>query len=144
MKTLGQFYREKVLSYPYRETRYLPVVPDGVAVKIEQHLFGWLVIADRKKLPCRSEAEARFLKLCLELGMSEAEVPEDDRYLSEILPEFEQLKARVDEIMNEYLATVLSRRVRAEVRQSVYSRLLWDEEEEEGKDSKKRRRRRSK
>ena len=121
MKTLGEFYREKVLTFPERVTRQLPVVRDQEEQgRVERRLFGWCLVVQNKEIPCGSEAEARFLKLCGELGMSRVEVPADERYLSSILPEFERLKARVDEIMNSYLAGVDSLRVR----HRVYARLL--------------------
>ncbi len=99
----------------------------GTEIKVEPGLFGWRVVVSRRVLPCRSEAEARFIRLALELGLREIEVPADDGYLAEILPEFERLKAGVDAVMNRYLDGVSSRQVRSSVRQRVYTRLLRDE-----------------
>ncbi|MEO0010400.1 MAG: hypothetical protein ABIK22_05030 [candidate division WOR-3 bacterium] len=127
MRSLAQFYQERVLSYPRRHRRRLPVVKAGSEIRVEPGLFGWRVVVSRRVLPCRSEAEARFLRLALELGLREIEVPADDGYLLEILPELAELKAEIDAVMNRYLDKVSSRQVRTSVRQRVYTRLLRDE-----------------
>lgn len=124
MKTFGEFYREKVLAIPRRQRRRLPVVKDGTEIRVEKALFGWQVVYGHKILPCRSEAEARYLKLGMKLGMKEMEVPAEDDYLRLVVAEFENLKSGVDEIMNKYLAGVGSKRVSGLVRHRVYSRLL--------------------
>lgn len=122
MKTLGEFYREKVLTYPKLVTRELPDGSDGV--RIIKELFGWVLLINRKRVECRSEEEARFLKVFLEAGMTEITVPKDDSYLREILPELERLKARTDEIINSYLVSILNRKMREEIRRNVYNKLL--------------------
>ncbi|MEO0025276.1 MAG: hypothetical protein ABIK54_00745 [candidate division WOR-3 bacterium] len=124
MRSLAQFYQERVLSYPRRHRRRLPVVKAGSEIRVEPGLFGWRVIADRHILSCRSEAEAQFLRFGLELGLEEIEVPADEGYLLEILPELAELKAEIDAVMNRYLDKVSSRQVRTSVRQRVYTRLL--------------------
>ncbi|MEO0080386.1 MAG: hypothetical protein ABIK44_06910 [candidate division WOR-3 bacterium] len=122
MKTLGEFYREKVLTYPRLTTRMLPDGSDGV--EIVKELFGWTLIVNGRKVACRSEEEARFLKVYLEAGMMEISVPADDDYLRQILPELERLKARTDEIIESNLSTILNRKVRERLRQMVYAKLL--------------------
>jgi len=124
VRSLAEFYRERVLSFPERHRRRLPAVKAGAEIKIEPGLFGWRVVVSRRALPCRSEAEARFIRLALELGLREIEVPDDEGYLVQILPEFERLKAGVDAVMNRYLDGVSSRQVRSSVRQRVYTRLF--------------------
>jgi|UniRef100_A0A7V3PS71 hypothetical protein len=124
MMTFGDFYQKRVLTFPERVMRRLPAVAEPEGVRIEKQLFGWCLVVKNKQIECRSEVEAQFLKLCLELGLSEVAVPVDDRYLIKILPEFERLKAKVDEIMSRYLTTVESRKVRTQIRQRVYARLL--------------------
>ncbi len=125
MRSLAQFYQERVLSFPQRQRRRLPGVKPGGEIRVEPGLFGWRVIADRHILSCRSEAEAQFIRFGLELGLEEIEVPVDDGYLLEILPELAELKAEIDAVMNRYLDKVSSRKVGTRVRQRVYSRLLW-------------------
>lgn len=127
MRSLAQFYRERVLSFSDRKRRRLPAMKTGGEIRIEPGLFGWRLVVCRRTLTCRSEVEARFLKLALELGLEEIEVPADDRYLAEILPEFEQLKAGVDAVMNRYLDGVSSRQMRTQIRQRVYTRLFREE-----------------
>ncbi len=130
MKKLGEFYREKVLSLPKkslrkRETPY--TFPENM--KIEKELFGWKIYYTefrRKKLKfleCRSEEEARYLKVFFDSGMREVYVPKDDEYLKSILPELEDLKKRTDEILNEYLEAVLNRGIKERVRYEVFMEL---------------------
>lgn len=122
MKTLGEFYREKVLAYPKLITRDLPDGSDGV--EIRQELFSWVLLIKGKRVECRSEEEARFLKVYLEAGMMEIAVPDDDEYLRQILPELERLKARTDQIIEENLRTILNPKIRERIRQRVYAKLL--------------------
>jgi hypothetical protein len=124
MKTLGEFYREKVLSLKKRqlEERELPNV--GRNLRIEADLFRWkLYYSESKYLSCRSEAEARYLKVFLDAGLTEIMVPKDDSYLESILPELERLKNRIEEIINHYIDGILDSSIRAQVRHKVYAEI---------------------
>lgn len=122
MKTLGEFYREKVLSAPRLRRRELPAT-DG-DVRVEKDLFGWVLVVNGTKVQCASEAEARFLRVFRDAGMTEVKVPEDEDYLRSILPELERLKARTDEIVESYLESILDPRMRDRLRHEVFSELL--------------------
>lgn len=95
-------------------------------MKIERDLFGWKIWYNRfgrksrQYLECRSEEEARYLKVLLDVGMREIFVPKDNEYLKSILPELERLKKRTDEILNDSLEFVLDRKIREQVRHAVY------------------------
>ena len=121
MKTIGQFYREKVLSQPGLTLKELPA--DGDVIAVEQDLFGWMLRIGRNSIPCRSEAEARFLAVLRDAGMTEIQVPDDDSYLAEILPALEKLKARVDEIIESYLDAVRDPQARETVRREVFAEI---------------------
>ena len=122
MKTLGEFYKEKVLSQDRLAERELPNTAENI--RIQQDLYRWkLYCGDTKFLACRSEAEARFLKVFLEAGLTEITVPEDDEYLAGILPELERLKKRIDEIIDHFIDGILDRRIREEVRHRVYGEI---------------------
>jgi len=127
MKTIGEFYREKVLSLPKKlltkmEAPYL--FPENM--EVERDLFGWklhynkLGRKSREFFECRSEEEARYLKVLFGAGMSEVHVPKDDEYLKSILPEIERLKTKIDEIVNSYLESILDRKIRERVRHEVF------------------------
>jgi hypothetical protein len=122
MKTLGEFYKEKVLTQDILAERELPNTAENV--RIQPDLYRWkLYYSNSKYLVCRSEAESRFLKVFLEAGLTEIMVPEDDEYLAGILPELERLKKRIDEIIDHFIDGILDRRIREEVRHRVYGEI---------------------
>lgn len=123
MQTLGEFYREKILSLPKKARKKREFSYYSGKVKIEQDLFGWrLYLEDKDKtnIECRSEAEARYLKICIEARMTEFYVPKDDEYLKSILPELEKLKNWADEVIESYCETLLNRQQREQLRHEVY------------------------
>jgi hypothetical protein len=122
MKTLGEFYREMVLTQPNLEERELPNKAENI--KIKPDLYRWkLYYSPTKFLVCRSEAEARFIKVYLEAGLTEIMVPEDDAYLESILPELERLKKRMDEIIDHWIDGILDRSARQQIRHMVYAEI---------------------
>jgi hypothetical protein len=121
MKTLGEFYREKVLSSNPLEARTLPI--GGDEVRVEKDLFGWKLLVDGRAVLCRSEEEARLLRVFCDAGMTEVSVPQDDEYLKSILPELERLKSRTDEIIKSYLDSILDRGLRDRLRHEVFAEL---------------------
>lgn len=134
MKRIGAFYKEKILSLPkksltMREAPYLS--PENM--KIERDLFGWKIWytrstrKSREYIECRSEEEARYLKVLLDVGMREIFIPKDDEYLKSILPELELLKKKTDEILNSYLESILNRQIRAQLKHEVYMEIAHNE-----------------
>jgi len=130
MKTIGEYYREKVLSLPKRQLRKvkLPYHPDNL--RIEKDLFGWKLFYTRfgRKseffVECRSEEEARYLKVFFELGEIEVLIPKDEEYLKSILPELERIKNKLDEILGFYMETIMSRKIRERLKSEVYTEIL--------------------
>jgi hypothetical protein len=120
MKRLGAFYREKVLALHGKSLDKRELPADSGESRIEKDLFGWKLYSGKDFIECRSEEEARFLKVFLDAGLREICVPNDDEYLRDILPELEKLKTKSDEIINSYLETVLDRKIRERVRHEVY------------------------
>jgi len=120
MKTLGEFYRESILTLPKSSLikRELPTASEEI--KIERDLFGWKIYSGKDFVECHSEEEARYLKVFLDAGLRKVYVPKDKEYLKNILPELERLKMRIDEIINSYLETILDPKVRKKIRYEVY------------------------
>lgn len=129
-KLLGEMYREKVLSLPKRSLRKVKLEDSPENLRIEKDLFGWKLFYTRygRKteyfLECRSEEEARFLKIFFELGLKDIRVPKDEEYLKSILAEFEKEKKRTDEVLNFYTDAILNRQIRERVKHEVYQEVL--------------------
>jgi len=122
MKTLGEFYREKILSLPESSLVKRELPDSSGEIRIERDLFGWKVYSGKNFIECRSEEEARYLKIFLDAGLKDVYVP-DDEHLKDILPELEALKARIDEIINSYLDGILNPRIRERIRSEVYNEI---------------------
>ncbi len=118
---IGQFYRERVAGRHDLLLRELTIT-DNKAATIEQNLFGYRVATSNGFLDCRSETEARFLRVFVDLGVREIGVPQDDNFLLTILPELESLKQRIDNLLEPYMLT-LNPRLRAELRRSAYAKV---------------------
>lgn len=151
MKTIGEFYKEKILSLPESSLTTIQLPWNSGGLRIERDLFSWklyYIKLGRKTqnfIECRSEEEARYLKVFLDSGLTtEIFVPKGDEYLKSILPELESLKKRIDEIIDSYLESVLNRKIRQRVRHEVFMEITkevyianreegweWEEEEEE-------------
>lgn len=131
LKTLGEFYKIRVLSQKKLKTMELPTNSDDI--RIVQDLFGWRLHSGKEVVECRSEAEARYLKVFLDAGMGEVSVPDDDDYLNSIIPELEAIKKRIDDILNEYLETLLRRQDREQLKRIVFVEMTkwWPYEEGE-------------
>jgi hypothetical protein len=122
MKTLGEFYREKILSREDLITRELP--GNSGEIKIERDLFGWKLYSGKNFIECRSEEYARYLKVFIDAGMTKICVPRDDEYLKIILPELEQLKTRVDGVINSYLEAIMDNKTKAKLKHSVFMEIM--------------------
>lgn len=122
MQRIGAFYREKVLSQKKLKKREFPYC-GNVELIIENDLFSVNLHAGKHLIECRSEEEARFLRVFLDAGMTEISIPQDDEYLKDILPELEILKERTDEIINDYTCYILSRSTRCAVKRRVYQEI---------------------
>lgn len=121
MKTFGEFYREDVLTKRPLVKRVLP--PHSDEIKVVKDLFGWKLYSGKQSIDCRSEEEAKFLKIFLEVGFEEVKVPKDDKILKELLTELEEMKEVADEIIEEHAEGLLSRRIKEELRHRVWQEL---------------------
>lgn len=124
MKTLGEFYREKILSLPEEKLDTIEFSYSSNGLKITKDLFGWKLCSGRRFIECKTEEEARYLKVFIEVGMTEIKMPKDNEYLKSILPELEHLKKRAEEIINQYIDGMRSRKIREQVRWAVWSEVL--------------------
>jgi hypothetical protein len=120
MKTIGEFYREKILTLPKSSLIKRKLPENSGEIKIERDLFGWKLYVGKNFIKCNTEQEARYLSIFLDAGVKEIYVPKDNEYLKNILPELEKLKTRIDEIINLYLEGILDHKIRKKIRYEVY------------------------
>lgn len=122
MPTLGDFYKEKILSQQNLVDRNLPA--NSGKIEIKQDLFGVKLFYGKNYfIECRSEEEARYLKVWMESGVREISVPADEEYLKTIVPELEELKKKIDQVIHDYTFGILNRRMRQEIRRRVYQEI---------------------
>jgi len=121
MKTFGKFYREDVLTKRPLIKKILP--PHTEKIKVVKDLFGWKLFSGGHYIDCRSEEEANFLKIFLELGFEEVKVPKEDKTLAKLLKELKEIKEVADEIIEEHAEGLVSSRIREELRHRVWQEL---------------------
>lgn len=122
MPTLGDFYKEKILTQKELAHRDLPANSGNVEIK--KDLFGVKLFFGKKNfIECRSEEEARYLKVWMESGVREISIPADEAYLKIIVPELEELKKKIDQVIHDYTFGILNRRMRQEIRRRVYQEI---------------------
>jgi len=124
MKTIGEFYKEKILSLPKKLLTKIVLMENPSKVKIEERLFKWELRCEKGVLECDSEEEARYLKIFIESGFSEVYIPKDKNYLKQILPELEDLKKRIDEIIDFYTSGLLNKKIKEKVKNEVYREII--------------------
>ena len=123
MQRIGAFYREKVLSQKDLTEREFPYFGDE-ELRIEQDFFGFNLYVGKQLIECRSEEEARYLKVLIDAGMTEISIPKDDAYLKKILPELENLKERSDDILDHFSIGLRKRSLRYALKRRVYQELI--------------------
>ena len=125
MERIGVYYAEKVLTLP-PEKRVLKDLPTGARwenCELSQNFFETKLIAGKEIFDCESEAEAKYLKVFIELSWQRVYVPVDTDYLEEIVPRLVYLKKRLDEIIDNGLKRVFGRKIRRETKQLTYKKI---------------------
>jgi hypothetical protein len=123
MRYIGEFYREKVLSLKKAavKKRELPRMVDDV--QITKGLFGWEITSKKERIECRSEAEARYLKIMTDFGYHEVMVPVSDEYIKEFLPAMENIRNKSLTILEDLLQTILNRKAREKIKSEVFAEI---------------------
>ncbi|HEC79178.1 MAG TPA: SAM-dependent DNA methyltransferase [candidate division WOR-3 bacterium] len=119
--TLGRFYRERVIKSKI-STKTVTLPTKKGKVKIEHEIFGFKLGSGRKHIECKTEEEARYLKIFLEAGLDTVKIPKQEPDLRQILPELAKLKERIDKIISEHISTIANARLRAKL-----EHLIWQE-----------------
>ncbi len=78
----------------------------------------------KKFIECRSEEEARYLKVFLETGVDNIKAPANNDDLNSILPELEALKQGIDRVIETYLESILSNSARNRLTHQLWVEIL--------------------
>lgn len=133
-----RFYRKYIKSCKQLREVELPYRVDEKEIRIEETLFSneWRLYYWKKKyIQCQTELEAKYLRVWLKYGLTHIEIPEDEKYLAEILPLLEKVEKRLYEIAEGKLAGY-----REETQKDIISSLwleVHDSEEPEYKVTKR-------
>uniref|UniRef100_A0A7C6EBB0 site-specific DNA-methyltransferase (adenine-specific) n=1 Tax=candidate division WOR-3 bacterium TaxID=2052148 RepID=A0A7C6EBB0_UNCW3 len=121
-ETLGKFYQEKILSQKNLVTRTIP--QPATEISAVKRIFGWSLKIGKRHIDCDSEEEAKYLKILAQTGLGKIKIPKDQKYLKKILPELETMKKKMDKVINEYLASVLDRKLKEKLHHYIWQEIM--------------------
>ena len=124
-ETLRNLYQKKVLSKKKTKKVSLPTITSNFIPHIDAELMGWrLYYSNKEFMVCETEQEARFIKIFLDYDLDEISIPEEIDYLTEIIPEFEKLSDRINEIIDESLETIYSSKLRNSMKHRLFREIM--------------------
>ena len=138
MERFSDYYEEKILPLKNLKERELYGSVCYGETELKPDLFGWKITVEGKyNFEADTELEARYLLVFLELGWRRVMVPRNQESIAEFLPRLEYLKRRADEIINEKLSGIISRKLRDEIRRKTYRGISQKKEQKAPVNSKK-------
>ena len=120
MRTIGQYYHDEVLCLPKNKLKKVELPSDNDETRIDKDLFGIKLYAGKVFVECRSEDEARYLKVFLDSGVTEVYVPKDEEYLKTVLPKLEYIKGKIDEFLADAMYSLFDRKLKAQLKHIVF------------------------
>ena len=118
---IKKWYKEKILNQKKLKIHKLPEAEEDM--KIEKSLFGWQLKNGKSAIACRSEFEARYLKIWIELGLEKIKVPADEQYLKKCMIELEKLKSEIDSKIDSLVGSILDRKLKKIILHRIWQRL---------------------
>jgi hypothetical protein len=106
---IAAFYKNQIITVPCYS---LDLPERAEPIEIENFLFGWRLKIGKKVIDCSSEAHARYLRVFAEMGWDKALVPKDSDYLAKIIDQWENLFAKAQETLEEYISSILQNKTR--------------------------------
>ena len=97
---IAKLIRERILTVPTKVAEIPPAERDEV--NLENTLFGWILHLGRHKVPCKTEAEARYLAAFAKLDFTQVIIPRRQEDIQKVL-------ADVEKDVSELLAYIDSR-----------------------------------
>lgn len=120
--TLRKFYKEKILNQRNLIIKKLPELKKKIEIK--KGLFGWQLTSGKNHIECSSEPEARYLKVWFEAGAKSIKIPKDKKYLEKVTINLEKVKANIDEIIEDYLGSILDQKVKNQILHQLWQKLI--------------------
>jgi len=131
MQLVSEYYKEKVLSLDKNDRKLVEFPYNFDDTSIEKDLFSWKLISGKQFIECSCEEEAKYLDVFIKAGRREVFVPKNADYLKEILPQLLHLKKRHDEIIEDKVDGLLSRRLQEQARRLIWRKVFRGIEEAE-------------
>jgi len=112
-ETLGSFYKKNILNQKKLRTVKLPKIALNFIPHIDKELMGWRLYYSKKDfIICDTEEEACFIKVFLDFEIEELSVPSDTNYLFSIISNLENLKKKIDNVINESIETIYNTKLK--------------------------------
>jgi type I restriction enzyme M protein len=112
-KTLAKFYQEKILTHIPLYTKKLPKPTSEIGfeaelgLKFEEEIHKYRLFSGKEHIFCKSEPEARYLKVWVETGLEDVKIPKDEDYLAKIVPQLEKLLEKIKRTIGSYTDSIL-------------------------------------
>lgn len=121
-ETIGKFYKENITSLRKLVIRNL--IPRRGKVELVQDLYGWQVQSGGKGIICKVEDEAKYLKIFVEMGFEEIEMPLEKAELQKVLPDLISIKDSHNTVMKVYLNSIVNKKLRTSLENKIWRELM--------------------
>jgi len=127
--TLTKFYQEKILTCESLYVKKLPKpsVEIGfeaeLGLKFEKDIHKYRLFSGKKYIFCKSEPEARYLKVWVEAGLESVKVPKDENCLAKIVPQLEKLMEKIKKIIESYTDSILQPKLRQKILHQLWQKI---------------------
>lgn len=128
-ETLGKFYQENILSHKPLYTKKLPKPTSDIGLeaelglKFEKDIHKYRLYSGKKYIFCKSEPEARYLKVWVETGLESVKVPKDENCLAKIVPQLEKLMEKIKKIIESYTNSILQPKLRQKILHQLWQKI---------------------
>ncbi len=128
-KTLAKFYQEKILTHKQLYTKKLPKPTSEIGLeaelglKFEEEIHKYRLYSGKKHIFCKSEPEARYLKVWVETGLESVKVPKDEDRLAKVVPPLEKLMEKIKKIIESYTDSILQPKLRQRILHQLWQKL---------------------
>lgn len=127
---IGELYQKEILTLPKNQRKKLEIPHNDGSTKIENDFFGWKLYYKKlgrkseEYLECRSEEEARYIKVFMDLTARSIYIPKSDEVIKKVLPELERIHKKTDEVLADFSSALFQRSLREKLKLLVYKDVL--------------------